>query len=161
MKKLITLFVLLFTITLSAQIGSASTNINIVLSEVYSIEVLQSNVNLIIDEASDIPAGTSTVLNNHIRIISNVDYEVSIAVNQNYTNGTDDIPVDKVTLKLLDGATLINSIPLSLSGNIIIPLSNPTATRNINAEYILEGGDHLLVSAGTYTATATLTLTPQ
>lgn len=161
MKKLLTIFAFLLATISYSQIGSDMTTVNIILSEVYSIEVMDNQVDLIVDTASKYENGTSALKPNHIKITSTVDYQLDLQLSSNYTNGVDNIPANKVKVKLLEGMTNLNEIPTNISQTNILPISNAVVARYLNAEYTLEGGSHLLLDPDTYSAQLTYILIPQ
>lgn len=161
MKLKILLFLLLVSSIGYSQVGSGVTTVNIILSEVYSIEVMDNHVDLIVDTATKYENGTSTLKPNHIKITSTVDYQLDLQLSGNYTNGVNNIPANKVKVKLLEGITSLNEIPTSISQANILATSNAAVARYLNAQYTLEGGSHLLLPAGTYTAVLTYILIPQ
>lgn len=160
MRRIFTTLIIMLSLSGYSQVGSDQTQVNIILSEVYSIEVMQSQVDLTVDTAEKYEDGTSASLSNHIKVFSTVSYQIDLQLSTDFTNGSNSIPAGKVKVKLSDNTTT-NEIPLSTSSVNIIPNSSPVINRYLNAVYTLEGGNHLLLDAGTYSAQLTYTLIPQ
>lgn len=157
MKKSITILSLLFGMVLSAQsIGSDVTQVNIILSQAASIEVLHNNVNLIIDTANKYENGTNSNLTNHLKITSTLPYQLDMQLNNNFTDALNFIPAEKVSITILG-----QTVPLSTNQINILPTNSASIARYLDVNYTLEGGNHLLLPVGTYSAQLTYTLMPQ
>lgn len=160
MKKLL-LFLLIISSVGYSQIGSDVTQVNIILAQAFSIEVLHDQVDLLVNTADKYENGVVNQLNNHIKITSTLPYQLQFSLNQDYTNGTNTIADNKVKVLLSEGLTDLNELELSKTLTSILPNNTSTISRFLNAKYTLEGGDHLLVPEGIYTATLTYSLIPQ
>lgn len=156
MKKLIFIAAILFATTAYSQIGSASTTLTVTIAEVYSIEVNQASVNIPINQVSHFVDGNSSENINHITLTATGGYNVTAKALTNITGTTESIDISKLGITIADngGADIITNLPLSLSEQTIITETNGNLERNLDVEYILQGGEYLTqLPAGAYQTT--------
>lgn len=166
MKKLFLLFLIVTSASYS-QIGSDVTNVNIILSEVRQIEVIDASVDIVVNTANHYINGNTSNKPNHIKITSTTDYQVTAKVSGDFTNGAETIPFNKVSILASAGlganstAIFSSTTPLNTTPFQIISTDGGDIERYVNVLYTLEGGEHLLnIPVGTYTALVTYELIP-
>ncbi len=164
-----------------SQIGSAETQVNVLIGQVLSIQVSQPSVNIDMGLSTHFINGNSSAQQtNHIQITSNNGYEVSVrSASQFFSlNGnTSTLPVNTIMVQttLGDDLTGTNSSPSSsLSVNGSVPLSTSDATvitsgegesaRGFHVTYSIpasQTGSYLNKEPGTYTTSIIYTVVPQ
>jgi len=156
MKKLTIIIALLLSYICNAQLGSDVTQVNVILSESASIEVMHNTVNLVVDTADKYENGTNSNLPSHLKITSTVDYQLNMQLSSNFTDGSNSIAANKVNVTVQEQTVALNTNQTNL-----LPSNAACIARYLDVNYTLEGGNHLLLPASTYTAQLTYTLMPQ
>ena len=175
------LLVLLFPIIVFSQIGSAETQVNIVINQVQSIEVSQPSVSINMNNVSHFLNGNSSGQQvNHVKVISSAGYQVTAkASTQHFSlNGSvTTLPVNTVAIKTTVGNDLSNTNTAPPSGLQVAPqasistspntiITSPTGEygRGYNVEYSISAQQspaYLNRTPGAYTTTVMYTLVPQ
>lgn len=168
MKKLILSVCILFTAaTMQAQIGSASANVNVIISDIHSITINNgSTVNININTQDHFINGNFSEVDNHILITSTQPYHVNVKATV-LTDGTESISLDNLHVTLSNGTGGVNSSTVAYPAIPSLALTDQTVIsatgsgdiqRFVKANYKIDGGDALLVTAGTYTTTVMYSL---
>jgi len=164
-----------------AQIGSAQSQVNIIISQAQSIEVLQPSVNISMTQASHYLNGSSSgVQSNHVQVTSTTGYQLNVrSLTQFFSlNGsTTTLPVNSIAVQTTVGSDLTNTgtaAPAGLQVVSQVPLSATAATiatspigeggRGFNVNYTIPANqtqNYLNKAAGTYSTTVVYTLLPQ
>jgi hypothetical protein len=173
------LFALLSVNNESKAQASANTTLNVVLTDVRSIKVnpAQTTVSLNFANAADYQNGVVNTQPSHLEITSTNGYVVKVkSASANLVNGTNNIPVNTITL--MPNVTAGNSggsgtVVISLSSASITPVNlSPTPTTIISSptgqtkvfydmKYGAQGGSsYINKAAGTYSTTITYTIEP-
>lgn len=172
MKKLIIITALLLTaLSAQSQIGSASTNVNVTINEILSINVFNNNVNININNAEDVINGKTKQMLSHVQITSTVPYEVRVSASSNFIGQTsaEEIDIQHLKLNVTAGAgvnfspqtdvTAIITTDLE-SGALLGSSTSGDVNRILDISYFMEGGEHLLVSPDTYSNIITYSIIP-
>ncbi len=152
---------------------SATTTVNIKLSDVISIDagsVANGGVvafNYVTAENYNNGLGAVTVPNSLI-VTSTQEFDIKVkADGANFTDGTNDIPVNVLTIKAAADGTMggtQNNIVLSTEDQTLIASAPRGSAKTLNLEYLIpaeksSSSDILGKPAGTYTQTVTYTAT--
>lgn len=164
-----------------SQIGSAETQVNVLIGQVLSIQVSQPSVNIDMGLTSHFINGNSSAQqSNHVQITSNNGYEVSVRSATEFfsLNGnTTTLPVNTIMVHTEIGDDLTgggSNPPASLSVNGSVPLSTGNATvitsgegesaRGFNVTYTIpasQTNNYLNKEPGTYSTSIVYTIVPQ
>lgn len=164
-----------------SQIGSAETQVNVLISQVLSIEVMQPSVNIQMGMMPDFINGAdSGQQSNHIKVTSNTAYSVTIrAVTGTFSNNGNNttLPVNTIQVETTVGDDLTGSgdpVPSGLQAMPNTPLSENESTiinspvgesaRGFNINYRIPGGQtnaYLNRPPGTYTTSIVYSIIPQ
>jgi len=175
------LLLLLFPVIVFSQVGSAETQVNIVINQVQSIQVSQPSVNINMNQASHFLSGNSSgQLANHVKVISSAGYQVTAKASTQYfsLNGSvTTLPVNTIVLKTNIGSDLSNTNTAPPGGLMVVPQTTVTTTaktiitsptgeygRGYNVEYSIPAAQtpaYLNRTPGAYTTTLVYTLVPQ
>lgn len=170
----ISVFVLLIcgSVSLQAQIGSAESEVNLVLQGVSSVEIGQSSVSIPMNIPIHFLQGNSTgTLNNHISVNSTSPYSLQVRTTEgvfNLNSNLTTLPVNVVQLSVSvntgTGITLLPPINLSNTNTDILTSSANEALQTFDAVYIIpqsETDQFLNREEGNYTTTLIYTIMPQ
>lgn len=164
-----------------SQVGSAETQVNIVINQVQSIEVAQPSVNINMNQPSHFKNGNSSgQQSNHVKVISSAGYQVTVKASTQYfsLNGSvTTLPVNTIALKTTVGTNLSNTNTAPPAGLIVIPqttvsslpstiIASPSGEygRGYNVEYSIpaqKASAYINRTPGSYTTTVVYTLIPQ
>ncbi len=155
-----------------AQDPTATTTVNITLADVISIDAGSipngGTVNFAYNSAEDYNSSQDYTIENSLIVTSTKNFDVKVkADGEFFTDGTNNIPVNVLTIKAVSGGTMAgtqNTIELSNSDQKLIdnaPLGS-ALTLDLNYQIPAEksrSSDILGKPAGTYTQTVTYTAT--
>jgi len=156
-----------------AQNHTATTTVNINLSDVISIDNGSVAIGGLVEfnyvTAADYNNGLGAVtVPNSLIVTSTKNFDVKVkAVGANFTNGTNNIPVNVLTIKAATGGSMAgtkNSIVLSTTDQVLIGNAPLGSALTLNLDYEIpaaksSSADILGKPAGTYTQTVTYTAT--
>lgn len=166
--KTIVVALILFAATKTNAQGSDVVNVNVVINQLMSLEVFGDQVTIGIATEDEFANGKTVTMNSHVRVTANVSYEIQSYANDNFTDGTNSIGIENLSVSFspLTGASTFTpsaAVPMVSTSASPITLGSSNGgdiQRYFNVAYDLEGGDHLLVEAGTYNSIITYTILP-
>jgi len=176
-KGILILFLLCFY-TGFAQIGSAASQVNLIVNELMSVEIAQSSVLINMNLPSHYKYGNNSgIQQNHVKVTTTSNYTLTVsATNQNFTlNGlATNLPVNIIKIEASigslnsnfnSGQVSINSgVQLSASqSNLLSSHSNETQ-QTFDVKYIIptsETPNFLNIPSGNYKTTVIYTVVPQ
>lgn len=152
----------------SAQSG-ATTSLSVQLNNIQSIKVndSQSAVTIALNNAYEYLNGKSSMLSNHLEIMSSCNYEIKVSASSHLTGTTETIDVGNITVTpslgtiggVPQGNISLQSPVLSLSEGTLLTSTTGDIHRSFNVEYKVAGGpDFLNKPADTYTTTVMYTI---
>ncbi|MEM0518017.1 peptidoglycan-binding protein LysM [Aequorivita flava] len=158
----------------AAQNNTATTTVNIILADVISIDAgsvaIGGEVAFNYVTAADYNTDTTINVPNSLKVTSTKNFDIKVkADGANFTNGTNNIPVNVLTIKpVAGGTTTMTGTP----ANIVLTTSDQTLISNatlgsavvLELDYLIPAArssstDILGKPAGTYTQTVTYTAT--
>jgi hypothetical protein len=148
--------------------ATATSTLNVVLADVVSITVNPSNstVNLNFATSADYQNGVNSgVLADHLTIASTQSFTVTVKSDGDLVNGAENIPIGDIGITASAGTGSPVGTPgavaaLSSTDQSLITSTNPTLESKYSMQYAATGGtDFIGLTAGTYTATITYTVT--
>jgi len=155
-----------------AQNSTATTTVNIILADVISIDngsvAIGGEVAFNYVTAEDYNTSTTVNVPNSLIVTSTKNFDVKVkADGANFTNGTNVIPVNVLTIKAATGGTMAgtqNSVVLSTTDQVLIANAPLGSALKLNLDYEIPAAkssspDILGKPAGTYTQTVTYTAT--
>lgn len=166
--------ILFGTINAQAQIGpEVTTNVNLILEDVISFETGSVANGGAVDFTYSTPGDYNSTKTANVPtsliVTSTKSFDIKAKANgENFTDGTNDIPVDVLTIRSLEGGTTTmngthEEIELSTSDQNIISGADFGSELVLELEYeipVQKSLDHILGKpAGTYTQTVTYTAT--
>lgn len=175
------LLLLFFPVVALAQIGSAQSQVNIIIAQVQSIQVTQPNVSINMNQVSHYKNGNSSgQQSNHVKVSTSTGYQVTVKASTQYFshNGSNStVPVNTITLQTAVGNDLTNSNAAPPAGLTVTPqtvlstspstiVSSPSGewSRGFHVNYTIpanKANEYMDIDSGTYTTTVTYTLVPQ
>lgn len=152
---------------------TATTTVNIILNDVISIDkgsvAAGGQVDFNYVTAADYNDGLGAVnVPNSLIVTSTKNFDIKVkAGGANFTHGTNNIPVDVLTIKATSGGTMAgtkNPIVLSATDQVLVANAPLGSALNLNLDYEIPAAkssspDILGKPAGTYTQTVTYTAT--
>ncbi len=164
-----------------SQIGSAETQVNVVIGQVLSIEVSQPSVNIQMGVPSHFINGNSSAPQaNHVQVTSNTGYEVNVKAATQYfslAGNVTTLPVSTINILTAvgddltgQGATppaglqVMPEVQLSSTDNTVINSIQGESARGFNVTYSIpanQADNYLNRDTGTYSTTIIYTITPQ
>lgn len=182
-KRNFSLILLLLFLPLAswAQIGSAQSQVNIVIAQVHSIQVTQSTVNIAMSQLSHYISGSSSGQQaDHVKVVSSNAYQVTVKASTQYLshNGSaTTLPVNTIAVNTTVGSDLTGAnaappanlvvtpqVPLNIAATTIVNSPQGSFGRGYNVNYSIPQGmtsNYMDRDEGTYTTTVTYTLVPQ
>ena len=164
--------IILGTNTVQAQSNTATTAVNIKLSDVISIDAGSVAIGGAVDfnyvTAADYNTSKTTLVPNSLIVTSTKNFDVKVkADGANFNNGTNVIPVDVLTIKAATGGTVAgtqNTVILSTVDQDLIVNAPLGSALTLNLDYTIpaaksSSSDILGKPAGTYTQNVTYTAT--
>ncbi len=157
--------------TNNVQAQSATTAVNIILSDVISIDggvAIGGAVDFNYVTAADYNSTKNAVVENSLIVTSTKNFDVKVkADGANFTNGSNNIPVDVLTIKAATGGSMAgtqNTIVLSTADQVLIANAPLGSALTLDLDYTIpaaksSSADILGKPAGTYTQTVTYTAT--
>lgn len=154
----------------SAQV-SATTNVNIILADVISIDAGSVAIGGAVDfnylNATDYNESKNVTVPNSLIVTSTKNFTINVkAVGENFVNGSNVIPVDVMQIKAVAGGTMVgtlNDITLSTTDQVLVANATLGAQKSLSIDYsisALNAQTILLGKApGTYTQQVTYTAT--
>ena len=151
--------------------NTASTNVNIILSDVISIDAGSVTTGGVVDfnytTANDYNTAKNVTVENSLKITSSKNFNVNVkAEGANFMNGTNVIPVNVLQVKAVTGGTMVgtlNNITLSTADQVLVGNATLGAQRSLNIDYSIsaEKAQTVLLgkAPGTYTQKVTYTAT--
>lgn len=168
MKKISFLIFALLIQVISYSQGSSQVGVNLNLSEVLQISTSagQEIVNIPFTTAAHYVQGNSFSATNQLVITATTEYQVTVQASQDFTNGGETIPVDKLKLSLSNGTggnstpSYATDMPMSTAiAQQVLATDSGDMQRKVNVNYFVEPGPWLLdVSPGIYSTTLTYTI---
>ena len=155
----------------STSTNGASTNVNIILADVISINnggVSSTGlVNFSYANASDYNAAKNVTVPSSLIVTSSKNFDVKVkAEGENFVNGSNVIPVDVLQVKAVAGGSMagtFNDITLSKQDQVLVGNATLGAQRSLNIDYSIsaEKAQTVLLgkAPGTYTQKVTYTAT--
>lgn len=160
------------TTNAQAQNHTATTAVNIILNDVISIDAGSIAIGGAVDfnyvTAADYNSTKTAVIENSLIVTSTKNFDVKVkAGGANFTNGTNNIPVNVLTIKAATGGTMAgtqNQVVLSASDQVLIGNAPLGSALTLNLDYTIpqaksSSPDILGKPAGTYTQNVTYTAT--
>ena len=159
------------TNNVQAQNHTATTAVNIILSDVISIDggvAIGGAVDFNYLTAADYNSTKNAVVENSLIVTSTKNFDVKVkADGANFTNGSNNIPVDVLTIKAATGGSMAgtqNTIVLSTADQVLIANAPLGSALTLDLDYTIpaaksSSADILGKPAGTYTQTVTYTAT--
>lgn len=164
-----------------SQIGSAETQVNVLIGQVISIEVTQPSVNIDMGLSTHYINGSSSgQQTNHIKVTSNNGYEINVRATTEYfsLNGNmTTLPVNTIMIATSLGDDLTgsgsaapaslqinNPVPLSTSNTNIVSSGEGESARGFHVTYSIpasQTSNYLNKEPGTYTTNVIYTVVPQ
>ncbi len=164
-----------------AQIGSAQSQVNIIISQVHTIQVTQPTVSIDMSEISHYTSGNSSGMQaDHVKVVSSSAYQVTVKASTQYfslNGGATTLPVNTVAINTTTGSDLTGTntsppaglvvtpqVPLSASAVTIVNSPEGEWGRGYNVNYSIPQSmtpNYMNRENGTYTTTVTYTLVPQ
>ncbi|MGC1631564.1 MAG: peptidoglycan-binding protein LysM [Gelidibacter sp.] len=158
-----------------AQIGTTSnpvsTTVNIILSDVISIDAGSVASEGIVDfnyvTTADYNTAKNVTVENSLIVTSSKNFDVKVkAEGENFTSGTDVIPVSVLQVKAVSGGTMVgtlNQITLSNANQVLVSNATLGAKKSLSIDYSIsaEKAQTVLLgkAPGTYTQKVTYTAT--
>jgi hypothetical protein len=164
-----------------AQIGSAQSQVNIIISQVHTIQVSQPSVSIDMSDISHYISGSSSgQQTDHVKVVSSSAYQVTVKSATQYfslNGGATTLPVNTIAVNTTTGSDLTGTNAQPPAGLVVTPqvqLSTTAATivnspegewgRGYNVNYSIPQAmtpNYMNRDNGTYTTTVTYTLVPQ
>lgn len=108
--------------------NTGTTTVNLILSDVISLETSSANVNFVYDSAEAYNTDQEHTVEDNIKVTSNKNFDISVKANgANFTAGTNSIPVDVLDITAVAGGTM-GGTPTTVN------LSTTDQNINTNAE---------------------------
>ena len=158
--------------TAQAQNTTATTTVNITLADVISIDAGSAATDGVVDfnyvTAEDYNTTQTKTVANSLIVTSTKNFNVTLkADGANFVNGSDNIPVNVLTIKASAGGNMVgteNAVVLSTSDQVLIGNATKGSARTLNLDYEIpaseSSSDKILGKpAGAYTQTVTYTAT--
>lgn len=158
--------------TNNVQAQTATTTVNIILNDVISIDAGSVAIGGAVDfnyvTAADYNSTKNVVVANSLIVTSTKNFDIKVkADGDNFTDGTNNIPVNVLTIKAATGGSMTgtqNSIVLSNADQVLIGNAPLGSALTLNLDYEIpaarsSSSDILGKPAGTYTQTVTYTAT--
>ena len=151
--------------------NKASTNVNIILSDVISIDAGSVTTGGVVDfnytNANDYNAAKNVTVPSSLIVTSSKNFNVNVkAEGANFMNGTNLIPVDVLQVKAVAGGTMagtLNNITLSTADQVLVGNATLGAQKSLSIDYSIsaEKAQTVLLgkAPGTYTQKVTYTAT--
>lgn len=151
--------------------GQASTNINIILADVISMDAASAVSGGAIDfnyvNTTDYNSSKNVTVPNSLVIISSKNFDVKVkSEGANFVSGSNVIPVDILQVKAIPGGSLtgtLNEVSLSTTNQALVSNASSGAKQSLNIAYSIsaEKASKVLLGKpeGTYTQTVTYTAT--
>lgn len=148
--------------------ATATSTLNVVLTDVVSITVnpSSSTVSLNFGTSADYLNGVNSgVLADHLTVASTQSFTVTVKSDGDLINGSESIPIADIGVTASAGTGSPVGTPgsvasLTTSDQSLITSSNPTLESKYSMQYSATGGaDFIGLTAGTYAATITYTVT--
>lgn len=179
MKKQISIAALVFgavifgTANVQAQVAVpavATTNVNIILADVISIDsgvAIGGVVDFNYTTSQDYNNSKTVTVPNSLVVTSSKNFNVKVkADGANFVKGTDLIPVDVLRIKAVAGGTMVgtmNEVVLSTTDQNLVTTATKGAQKSLTIEYTISAtkaqNELLGKPAGTYKQTVTYTAT--
>lgn len=164
--------IVLGTSTVKAQKHTATTAVNIILNDVISIDAGSVANGGAVDfnyvTAEDYNTAKTSIVANSLIVTSTRNFDVKVkADGAKFNNGTNNIPVDVLTIKAATGGTIAgtqNTVVLSTTDQTLIKNAPLGSALTLNLDYTIpaaksSSADILGKPAGTYTQNVTYTAT--
>jgi len=155
-----------------AQNKTATTAVNIILNDVISIDAGSVAIGGAVDfnyvTAEDYNTSTTVIVPTSLKVTSTKNFDVKVkAEGANFTNGSNVIPVNVLTIKAATGGTMAgtqNTIVLSTTDQVLIGNAPLGSALTLDLDYTIpaaksSSSDILGKPAGTYTQKVTYTAT--
>lgn len=159
------------TSTVKAQSNPVSTTVNLILADVISIDVGSVASNGVVDfnynNTTDYNTAKNVTVENSLVITSSTKFDVKVkADGENFTFGTNNIPVNVLKVKAVTGGTMVGAfseITLSDADQVLVANAELGARKSLSIDYSIsaENAQTVLLGkkAGTYTQKVTYTAT--
>ena len=157
--------------TKNTQAQSATTTVNLILSDVISIDpgsvAVGGGVDFNYPTAADYNEAKNATVENSLIVTSSKNFDVKVkADGANFVNGTNLIPVNVLQIKAVTGGTMVgtfNEITLSTADQTLVDNATLGAQKSLSIDYSIsaEKAQTVLLGkpAGTYTQNVTYTAT--
>lgn len=172
------LVLLFFSILGKAQIGSAQSQVNLVVNELMSVEVAQPSVMINMNLPSHFRFGNNSgVQNNHVRVTTTSNYTLAVSTtNQYFTiNGlSTSLPVSSIEVEASIGdlnpnmnsadVTIHSGVSLNASKVNLLSSISPETSQTFDVNYVIPTNrvDNFLdLPSGNYRTTIIYTIIPQ
>ena len=156
--------------TVNAQAQTATTNVNLILADVISIDsgvAVSGIVDFSYTTSADYNSSKSVIVPESLVITSSTNFNVNVkADGLNFINGSNIIPVNVLQIKAATGGTMngtFNDITLSTTNQKLVSIADKGAQKSLSIQYTISADNASKVllgkPAGTYTQTVTYTAT--
>ena len=159
------------TSNIQAQSNPVSTTVNIILSDVISIDEGSVASEGVVDfnyvTTTDYNTAKNVTVANSLVITSSKNFDVKVkAEGENFVSGTNIIPVNVLQVKAVTGGTMVgtlNDITLSNADQVLVTNATLGARKSLNIDYSISAENAKTVllgkEPGTYTQRVTYTAT--
>lgn len=150
-----------FKFPLTAQILKPTLTIQV--DDMGELKVNDNEVNLAFNNQDDYSKGVAAAMPNHLKVSKTTAYDIYVRADATeLTNGTNNIPVDLITLGPTTGQRGVAEVKLSATAQKIVSGALPVIDRTIGLKYAITAADaaRLVGKAdGTYSVTVTYSFT--
>lgn len=169
-KLILPLFILFLYSNVSfSQNSTTGTTLNIILNTIQSIKINESQkeVGISLTTASDYINGKATKKQEHIEVMSNTKYQVTVSASSDLKDKNNVvIPINTVTLTPSYGAigtasnaVTLTPVTLSLTDNTFVSSTQGDTKRSFDVEYRVSGGEaYMNKPVGSYSTLVTYTI---
>ena len=159
--------------TMSTTSNTASTELNIIISDLIAIDQGSASCEGIVDfkyvTTSDYVSAKNVIVPSSLIITSSKCFDVKVkADSENFVSGSNFIPVDILKIKALNDGSLLGNlkeITLSTTDQVLVNNEPLGAKKSLNIDYSISASKASTVllgtAPGTYTQTVTYTATAQ
>ncbi|WP_121667432.1 hypothetical protein [Mesonia aquimarina] len=179
LRTIISFFLLLFfPMLVKAQIGSAQSQVNLIVNELMSVEVAQSSVMINMNLPSHFRFGNNSgTQSNHVRVTTTSNYTLSVSTtNQYFTlNGlSTSLPVSTIQVEASVGnlnpnvnggdINVNSSVALNASKVNLLSSVSPETSQAFDVKYVIPTNtvaNFLDLPSGNYKTTVIYTIIPQ
>lgn len=134
--------------------ASGNGTLEIVVSDLGELVANQQAVDLAFSTADHYKNGVSKDMPAHLKLSKTTPYNLYVrATSENFSSGTNTIPLNVMRIGPMAGETGINTITLSTTAQQLIQSANPVIDRNLNIQYRIPANEtHQLLNkpAGNY-----------